>query len=79
MFTSWRISNKFRARAARTIVILVSDCIEIAYMAYCQRDKETEEKFANLGRRFQKILFPVARKLDKDAMVNQMVTECWWG
>lgn len=79
MSMSSHILSKSRTRIAQSIVILVSDCIEAAYIANCNKEKETEEMYANLGVLLQKMLFPIARRLDKNAMARQMVNECWWG
>jgi hypothetical protein len=57
----------------------VSRWIEAAYLANCAGAKWREALWAAGGRRAEKVAFPLARRLDERAMVEQMVEECWWG
>jgi len=68
-----------RARAARRIVRWVSGFIEMSYEANEVGWPEMSWVAGQVGRFMQMALFPVARLLDKEAMVDQMVVECWWG
>jgi hypothetical protein len=68
-----------RAWLARRIVKEVSFYIETAYMANCHKQRRVERFFGRVGIWHERVLFPIARRLDKEAMVDQMIAECWWG
>lgn len=68
-----------RARAARALVRWVSGWIDTAYQYNCLGMKRCESVAAWIGRDIQRIAFPVARRLDRNAMGEQMVNEGWWG
>lgn len=68
-----------RAELARKIVIAVSMLLTQAYLANCRGDKGIENLYGAASRALARLSFPLARKLDKEAMTTQMVEECWWG
>jgi hypothetical protein len=68
-----------RSWLARACVVEVSGWIHSAYGYHCRDMPRAEQLCARIGLRLEKVLFPVARRLDKEAMVDQMVHECWWG
>lgn len=68
-----------RKRLAQGIVRLISKHIECAYLANCHGKTKWENYHGRNARWLQKALFPIAKRLDHDAMVEQMVNECWWG
>ena len=68
-----------RARMARALVRWVSWWIDMAYRMNIVRLPRAEKVFGRGGQMTQKIAFPLARRLDKEAMGDQMVNEGWWG
>jgi hypothetical protein len=68
-----------RARAAAEIVQWVSFWIEFASVLNDLQQPRMEKWVARVGRTQQKLLFPLARLLHKQSMVDQMINECWWG
>ena len=68
-----------RAEAARKLVIIVSILISQAYIANCFGQKRRENLYGWASNAVQAVAFPLARALDKKAMVDQMVEEGWWG
>jgi hypothetical protein len=68
-----------RARLARVLVRWVSRWIQAAYQANCRGMPRWESAWSWGSRKVQGVAFPLARKLDREAMVDQMVEECWWG
>jgi hypothetical protein len=80
MIPSSSISRSgLRAGASRALVRWVSRWIQAAYQANCDGRPRMESFFALCGRRVQWFAFPLARRLDGEAMVDQMIEECWWG
>lgn len=55
--------------------------MDASYSAYCRFDGDTAYSrfWARAARYAQAIAFPIARRLDQRAMVDQMAEECWWG
>lgn len=68
----------FRSRFARALVRWVSRWHDAAYAANC-REAHSEAFWAAGARRAQRLAFPIARRLDREAMADQMIEECWWG
>lgn len=68
-----------RARLARRLVKAVSGWIDMAYRAHEGGWYEMEKWAGRVGRFEQKIFLPVALWLDREAAVDQMIVECWWG
>jgi hypothetical protein len=68
-----------RARISRALVRWVSGWIGTAYYANCSRLRRVESASAWFGRNIQRATFPIARRLDRNAMTDQMVNEGWWG
>lgn len=68
-----------RARSARWLVYLISSFLDHSYSAHGKNHKLRSGAWARSGHLLQKPLFPIARRLDKDAMGDQMAEECWWG
>lgn len=75
-----------RERIARAIVRIASRCLDKSYIAWVKYDKGEEgdflwesEYWANRSREVQKYFFPIARKFDKESMVDQLIEEGWWG
>lgn len=68
-----------RASLSRSLVRWVSRWIEAAYHANCAGMPRMEAMWAFGGRQVQRVAFPLARRLDREAMTDQMIEECWWG
>lgn len=68
-----------RARIARRLVKAASGWIDMSYKAHEMGWTEME-KWANRVARFESHVFiPLACRIDKEAAVDQMIVECWWG
>lgn len=70
-----------KTKLARWLVRWVSRWMDASYSAYCRFDGDTAYSrfWARAARYAQAIAFPIARRLDQRAMVDQMAEECWWG
>jgi hypothetical protein len=68
-----------RERLARALVRWASRWIEAAYRAYCDDMPRLEALWSRGGRHVQRIAFPLASRLDREAMGEQMAREGWWG
>lgn len=73
------MTTHFRSRFARALVRWVSRWISAAYDANCAGMKRMEAFWGFGGRQAQRVAFPIARRLDREAMTDQMIEECWWG
>lgn len=82
LLSMWRVeleADVLRMRAARWIVRWRARWLDAAYQAYSDEMWRFERFFAWGGNKIEKIVFPLARWLDKEAMETQMVEEGWWG
>ena len=68
-----------RARSSRALVRWVSGWIGTAYECYVYNLPRAERTCGWIGRNIQRAAFPIARRLDRNAMGEQMVNEGWWG
>ena len=69
-----------RAKLARGIVRWASSAWLCAMRCNDDPDRRDEELWWRETARWrEKYGFPVARWLDREAMTDQMVEECWWG
>lgn len=68
-----------RECVARMFVRYISGWINSGYLCNCYGAYRAEKVCAFCGSRLQWVLFHIAVRLDRDAMVDQMVEECWWG
>lgn len=68
-----------KAKLAQWIVKLASYQYGVGYRALCNRRYAKEERAAKRAIYITKTYFPIAEKLDKDAMLEQMCKEGWWG
>ena len=57
----------------------MSRWIQAAYLANCNGSPRREAMWAAGGRRVQRFALPLARRLDREAMTDQMIEEGWWG
>lgn len=64
---------------ARALVRWVSRNIEAAYMANEAGANRRERYWAWQSRRVQSVAFPLARRVNHEAMTTQMIAEGWWG
>lgn len=71
--------KQLRASSSRLLVIWVSGWIGTSYYLNCLGQTRLENISAAIGRKIQSVAFPLAKKLDNEAMVDQMINECWWG
>lgn len=68
-----------RERLSRGIVKWVSGWIGTAYRANCYELPRVEDACFAVSKFFQPRLFPIANYIDKEAMLDQMANEGWWG
>jgi len=71
-----------RNRIARALVRWVSSAMDESYGAYVEFDGQNvkkEQLWNNRSKRRQKIAFPLANMIDKQAAGDQMAMEGWWG
>lgn len=68
-----------RERIARRIVCYVSDAMDHAYLANCNKDEKAEKEWRQIFKKREKYALPIALKLDKWNATEQMANEGWWG
>jgi hypothetical protein len=73
-----------KSKLSRALVRWASRSISASYEAYVRVDKGQMPNWWMkpwdwLARRVNQVAIPSARKLDKDAMVEEMAKQGWWG
>jgi hypothetical protein len=68
-----------RARLARALVHHVATGIDRAYDCHLMQMAEGEREWTRVWVRRERWAFPLARRLDRTAMTDQMVEDGWWG
>jgi hypothetical protein len=79
ILTARLLTANERSELSQWIVRKISNRISRAYNANCDGHHFRERMHGYIGKHLQRLLFPIARRLDKEAMVDQMIEESWWG
>lgn len=78
MHRGW-IGSEMKARLAKWMVHCVARTIDHAYGCYCEDKRHMEKAWNIFGTRLERVFFPIARQLDKEAFTTQLIDESWWG
>lgn len=68
-----------RTKLARDLVRFTAELMSRGFDCYWEGDTVGAERWAFVSKKVQKATLPLSRWLDRDASLDEMANQGWWG